>query len=74
MSNMKMTMGLIVGNRGFFPAHLANTGREEMTAVLQKAGIDVVVLTPEDSKCGAVTTREDVRHCARAGAGDARRC
>ncbi len=63
MSNMKMTMGLIVGNRGFFPAHLANTGREEMTAVLQKAGIDVVVLTPEDSKCGAVTTREDVRHC-----------
>ena len=44
MSNKKMTMGLIVGNRGFFPAHLANSGREEMTAVLQKAGMDVVVL------------------------------
>ncbi len=63
MSKMKMTMGLIVGNRGFFPAHLANSGREEMTAVLQKAGMDVVVLTPEDTKCGAVTTREEVKRC-----------
>ena len=40
----KMTMGLIVGNRGFFPDHLAKTGREEMMRVLQDAGIDVVVL------------------------------
>ena len=63
MSKKKMTMGLIVGNRGFFPAHLANSGREEMIAVLQKAGMDVVVLTPEESKCGAVTTREDVQRC-----------
>jgi L-fucose isomerase-like protein len=63
MTNKKMTMGLIVGNRGFFPDHLANSGREEMTAVLQRSGIDVVVLTPQDSKCGAVTSREDVRRC-----------
>src|SRR5450631_4489331 len=63
MAKKKMTMGLIVGNRGFFPAHLANSGREEMIAVLQKAGMDVVVLMPEESKCGAVTTREDVHRC-----------
>jgi L-fucose isomerase-like protein len=63
MSKKKMTMGLIVGNRGFFPAHLANSGREEMVAVLQKAGMDSVVLSPQESNCGAVTTREDVRHC-----------
>src|SRR5664279_3406143 len=63
MSKKKMTMGLIVGNRGFFPDHLASSGREEMAAVLQKAGMDTVVLTPQDSKCGAVTTREDVRRC-----------
>src|SRR5450631_344457 len=63
MAKKKMTMGLIVGNRGFFPAHLANSGREEMIAVLQKAGMDVVVLTTEESKCGAVTTREDVHRC-----------
>jgi L-fucose isomerase-like protein len=63
MSEKKMTMGLIVGNRGFFPDHLANSGREEMIAVLRKAGIDVVVLGPQESKCGAVTTREDVHRC-----------
>jgi L-fucose isomerase-like protein len=63
MAKKKMTMGLIVGNRGFFPAHLANSGREEMIAVLQKAGMDVVELTPQESKCGAVTTREDVHRC-----------
>src|SRR5258707_3638958 len=60
----KMTMGLIVGNRGFFPDHLAKSGREEMLRVLQAAGIDVVALTPEESKYGAVETREESRRCA----------
>jgi L-fucose isomerase-like protein len=60
----KMTMGLIVGNRGFFPDHLAKTGREEMIAALQKARIQVVALTPEESKYGAVETREESRRCA----------
>src|SRR6516164_9214072 len=60
----KMTMGLIVGNRGFFPDHLAKTGREEMIQTLQKAGIDVVALTPEQSKYGAVETHEEAKRCA----------
>ena len=60
----KMTMGLIVGNRGFFPDHLAKTGREEMMQVLQAAGIDVVVLGPEQSKHGAVETHEEAKRCA----------
>src|SRR5271168_3763698 len=60
----KMTMGVIVGNRGFFPAHLAKSGRDEMTQVLQKAGMDVVVLGPEESKHGAVETYEEAKRCA----------
>jgi L-fucose isomerase-like protein len=60
----KMTMGLIVGNRGFFPDHLAKTGREEMTQVLQKAGMDVIVLGTEQSKHGAVETYEEAKRCA----------
>ncbi|MGC2391228.1 MAG: L-fucose/L-arabinose isomerase family protein [Candidatus Acidiferrum sp.] len=60
----KMTMGLIVGNRGFFPDHLAKTGREEMTRILQTAGIEVVVLGPEQSKHGAVETYEAAKRCA----------
>src|SRR6202022_2760670 len=65
MSNKKkMTMGLIVGNRGFFPDHLAKSGREEMLRVLTAAGIDAVALTPEESKYGAVETRDESRRCA----------
>ena len=57
-------MGLIVGNRGFFPDHLAKSGREEMVQVLQKAGYDVVALTPEQSKYGAVETHDEAKRCA----------
>jgi L-fucose isomerase-like protein len=63
-SKRKMTMGMIVGNRGFFPDHLAKSGREEMIQVLQKAGIDVVALGPEQSKYGAVETHEEAKRCA----------
>jgi L-fucose isomerase-like protein len=57
-------MGLIVGNRGFFPDHLAKSGREEMIQAMQAAGIDVLVLTPEQSKHGAVETHEEAKSCA----------
>src|SRR6202795_5306937 len=60
----KMTMGLIVGKRVFFPDHLAKTGRDEMTQALQKAGMDVVVLGTEESKHGAVETYEEAKRCA----------
>src|SRR5215471_2560722 len=60
----KMTMGLVVGNRGFFPDHLAKSGREEMIQVLQKAGMEVVALAPEQSKHGAVETHEEAKRCA----------
>src|SRR5499425_2921128 len=60
----KMTMGLVVGNRGFFPDHLAKSGREEMVRVLQKAGMDVIALGVEQSKYGAVETHEEAKRCA----------
>ena len=41
-----MTVGLIVGNRGFFPDHLAKSGREECFRVLGAAGMEVVTLSP----------------------------
>src|SRR6516165_59288 len=63
-SKKKMTMGLIVGNRGFFPDHLAKSGREEMLEALKKAGYDAVALNPEESKYGAVETHEEAKRCA----------
>lgn len=61
--NKPMTFGLIVGNRGFFPDHLAKSGREEMIAVLEAAGYGVVCPGPEDTKYGAVETRAEALKC-----------
>src|SRR5271157_3508689 len=60
----KMTFGLIVGNRGFFPGHLAQSGRTEMIAAIQKAGHDVVAVGPEETKHGAVESRAEASHLA----------
>jgi L-fucose isomerase-like protein len=59
-----MTMAVLVGNRGFFPGHLARSGRLEMIAALERACMKTIVLSPEDTKHGAVETREDARKCA----------
>jgi len=64
MATKQMTFGLIVGNRGFFPDHLANSGREEMIRVLEATGAKVIALGPEDTKCGAVTSRADSKKLA----------
>ncbi len=59
-----MTFGVIVGNRGFFPDHLARSGRSEIIAALQKAGHGVVAVGPEETKHGAVETRAEATRCA----------
>ncbi len=59
-----MTFGLIVGNRGFFPDHLAKSGREEMISVLQNAGYGVVAVSSEETKHGAIETRAEAARCA----------
>ena len=58
------TFGLIVGNRGFFPAHLCSTGRQAVIDVLKKEGIKVIALTPEDTRHGAVESLEEAQKCA----------
>lgn len=60
----QMTMGVLVGNRGFFPSHLAQSGRLEIIAALEAAGIKPIVLTPEETVHGAVETYEDAKKCA----------
>jgi len=60
----QMTFGIIVGNRGFFPDHLAKSGRQQMIDALAKAGIRSVVLSEQDTKYGAVETYSDAKRCA----------
>jgi len=58
------TLGIIVGNRAFFPAELARSGRETILRVLKEEGIGAVALTPEDTQYGSVVSYEDSKKCA----------
>lgn len=60
----KITLGLIVGNRGFFPSHLCETGRATVLDVLGQEGIDVIALSPEDTPFGSVESVPEARKCA----------
>ncbi len=59
-----MTFGVIVGNRGFFPDHLARSGRAEMIGVIEKAGHAAIAVGPEETKHGAIETRAEAARCA----------
>ncbi len=61
---MAVTFGVIVGNRGFFPDHLARSGRAEMIDAAQKAGYGVVAVSPDETKFGAIETRAEAARCA----------
>lgn len=64
MSAKRTTLGLIVGNRGFFPDHLCKTGRDVMLQVLADEGFDVVALATGDTKHGSVESWDDAKKCA----------
>src|SRR5580693_9398563 len=59
-----MVLGVIVGNRGFFPDHLARAGRQDIVAALTGKGIKPIVLGENESKHGAVETRQEAARCA----------
>ena len=60
----KQTFAVIVGNRGFFPAHLVKTGHEQIKALLEGAGYKTVMLSFDDTKFGSVESLEDAKKCA----------
>ncbi len=57
-------LGIIVGNRGFFPAHLCETGRRDILRVLEEEKIQTVALPSEATKFGAVESLADAQKCA----------
>ncbi len=59
-----VTLGLIVGNRGFFPAHLCDTGRREILGRLEASGFKVITLATDATRFGAVESLTDAQKCA----------
>ena len=62
-SHRKTVLGVIVGNRNFFPDSLIADGRKEILHVLQEQNIDAVILDEHATKLGAVETWEDAQKC-----------
>ena len=60
----KVTFGVIVGNRGFFPDILAKEGRKDILAVLKKGGYGAVALPLTETRYGAVETFAEAKKCA----------
>ncbi len=59
-----VTVGLIVGNRGFFPSYLCEQGREEMIQTLEGAGFKVIVLDANETVSGSVESLEEAHKYA----------
>jgi L-fucose isomerase-like protein len=59
-----ITLGVIVGNRGFFPGHLCEAGRATVLNVLNEEGIQAITLSPETTTYGSVESVSDARKCA----------
>lgn len=60
-----VTLGVILGNRGFFPDHLCVTGRKTILQVLEAEGFRTVILDENATKAaGSIVTIQDAQQCA----------
>ena len=60
----KAVLGIIVGNRGFFPDHLCESGRKTILQLFAEEGIKPLILNAEDTSFGSVESLNDARKCA----------
>jgi len=64
MKEPSATLGVIIGNRDFFPDQLVAEAREDVLKVFAERGIRPVMVSPEDTKLGGIETHADARRCA----------
>ncbi len=57
-------LGVIYGNRDFFPDQLVSEARADITRLFEQAGIRAIQLGVKASKLGGVETHADARKCA----------
>ena len=56
-------VAVIIGNRDFFPDVLVSEARKDIIKLFGELGIEAVILTPEETKLGAVETWQDAKRC-----------
>ena len=63
-TNTKTTLGVIIGNRDFFPDKLVGEARTEILDLFKKLNITAILLSDTDSKLGGVETFAEAKKCA----------
>jgi L-fucose isomerase-like protein len=58
------TIGVIFGNRDFFPTHLVGGARKEIAQVFAELGVQGVMLDENQTTLGSVETYEHAKQCA----------
>jgi len=64
MKTSTSCLGVIVGNRDFFPDKLVSEARADLAKLFAELGLEAVMLDPAESKLGGVETHTDARKCA----------
>ncbi len=64
MKKQHITLGVIIGNRDFFPDKLVSEARADVLKVLEEQGIKAILLGENDTKLGGVESYQDARKCA----------
>ncbi len=62
--NEKLSLGVIVGNRDFFPDKLVGECRSDLYEAFDKAGINPIMLAEDQTKLGGVETFQEAQKCA----------
>lgn len=64
MKNSPAALGVIIGNRDFFPDKLVSEARADIAKLFAELRLEAVMLDPGDTKLGGVETHNDARKCA----------
>lgn len=64
MKPAPVALGVIFGNRDFFPDKLVPEARADIVKLFGELGIEAVMLDPAETKLGGVETHGDARKCA----------
>ena len=62
---MKTTLGIIIGNRDFFPDHLITSARKEILELFDKNNIEPIIVSDQDTKRGGIETYNDAEICSK---------
>ncbi len=64
MDMQRITLGVVIGNRDFFPDVLVGEARRDLMKLFDESGIDAVLLDEQATKLGAVETWDHAKRCA----------